>query len=330
MLLEKGAAYQSDIGWLTSKIAPYYNFSGFGVTYNFITYPNIIDENCYNYKFYDTVDKKIKDCKIYSLFSHFKGNGFEFQRIIGPKKNDTVSVSLFDNNKKIKTTFIHNFNDINYYTNLIYRDRNVLIMQDFHNGKWYHTNANVFHEALSYATKTKKPFNVSIFWGDFYEVQKKGTGYVMATLEEWRKLVLKELGHLIPFIVRRTKTGRIDVGITRNKIFLTAPTALRVTHPLTGILKNCRYLGDFVLDEEDTKKLPEIYPGFCFTRLSKCVRLPQIHNLDFFGSEDMKFMKKTEYNNMPLTNEPFIIFLFQITRIQNGLKATIMYFIVHH
>ena len=62
MLLEKGAAYQSDIGWLTSKIAPYYNFSGFGVTYNFITYPNIIDENCYKYKFYDTVDKKIKDC----------------------------------------------------------------------------------------------------------------------------------------------------------------------------------------------------------------------------------------------------------------------------
>ena len=213
MLLEKGAAYQSDIAWLTSKIAPYYNFSGFGVTYNFITYPNIIDENCYKYKFYNTVDKKIKDCKIYSPFSHFKGNGFEFQRIIGPKKNDTVLVSLFDNNKKIKTTFIHNFNDINYYINLIYRDRNVLIMQDFHNGKWYHTNANLFHEATSYATKTKKPFNVSNFLGDFYEVQKKGTGYVMGTLEEWRKLVLKGLGYLMPFIVRRTKAGRIDVGL---------------------------------------------------------------------------------------------------------------------
>ena len=71
---------------MTSKIAPYYNFSGFGVTYNFITYPSIIDENCYKYKFFDTVDKKIKDCKIHSQFSHFKGNGFEFQRIIGSKK----------------------------------------------------------------------------------------------------------------------------------------------------------------------------------------------------------------------------------------------------
>ena len=79
LLLEKGVAYQNDIGQWTSKIAPYYNFSGFGLTYNFITYPNIIDKNCYKYKFYDPVDKKIKDCKIYSPFSHFKENGFEFQ-----------------------------------------------------------------------------------------------------------------------------------------------------------------------------------------------------------------------------------------------------------
>ena len=59
----------------------------------------------------------------------------------------------------------------------------------------------------------------------------------MGTLEEWRKLVLKGLGYLMPFIVLRTKTGRIDVGITRNRIFLTAPTALRVTDPLRHIKK---------------------------------------------------------------------------------------------
>ena len=78
--------------------------------------------------------------------------------------------------------------------------------------------------------------------GNFYEVQKKGTGYVMWTLEEWIKLTIKGLSYLMPFFVRRTSTGCIDVGIKRNKIFLTAPTALRVTHPLTSILKNCRYL----------------------------------------------------------------------------------------
>ena len=30
----------------------------------------------------------------------------------------------------------------------------------------------------------KTPFNVSNFGGDFFEVQKKGTGYVMGTLNE--------------------------------------------------------------------------------------------------------------------------------------------------
>ena len=70
---------------MTSSVANYYNFSGFGVTYNLILYPKIIDEYSYKYKFYATV-KKTRDCKIYLPFSHYKGNGFEFQRIIGPKK----------------------------------------------------------------------------------------------------------------------------------------------------------------------------------------------------------------------------------------------------
>ena len=36
LLLEEGAVYQNDIGWMTSAIAGYFNFLGFGVTYNFI------------------------------------------------------------------------------------------------------------------------------------------------------------------------------------------------------------------------------------------------------------------------------------------------------
>ena len=144
------------------------HFSGFGVTYNFILYPKLIDKYSYKYKFYDTVEKK--DCKIYLPFSNYNGNGFEFQRIIGPKKNGSVSVSLFDNNKKIKTTFIHNFREINYYTNMIYRDRNSLFIKDSITGG----SENIFHEATYYATKTKTPFDVSNFFRNFYEVQEKG------------------------------------------------------------------------------------------------------------------------------------------------------------
>ena len=103
------------------------------------------------------------------------------------------------------------------------------------------------------------------------------------------KISTKGLGNLMPFIVRRTSSGRIDAGITRNNIFLTAPASLIVSYPLTDILKNCRYLGDFQLDETDTKELQAIYPDFCFTFLSKFVRLPQIRDIDFFGAEDMRF-----------------------------------------
>ena len=53
--------------------------------------------------------KEIRDCKIYSPFSHYKGNGFEFKRLIGPKREGKILVSLFDDYKKIKTTFIHNY-----------------------------------------------------------------------------------------------------------------------------------------------------------------------------------------------------------------------------
>ena len=132
----------------------------------------------------------------------------------------------------------------------------------------------------NYATKTKTSFNVSNFGGDFYEVQKKGTGYVMGTLVEWRKLVPKGEGRLMPFIVRRTLNRHIDVGITGDVIFLTPPRELR-TQSKEGILKNCKYLGRFVLTEVDTRQLQAMYPGFCFTFLEKFVCLPQIWDIDF-------------------------------------------------
>ena len=57
-MLEKGPAYQNDIDWMTLPIAGYFNFQGFGLTYNFILYPKTIDENSYKYKFYDNVEKR--------------------------------------------------------------------------------------------------------------------------------------------------------------------------------------------------------------------------------------------------------------------------------
>ena len=67
------------------------------LTYNFILYTDLVDDNCYNYKFFDTVEEEIRDCRIYSPFTHIQGSGFESEGLIGTKGKDNVSVRLFDN-----------------------------------------------------------------------------------------------------------------------------------------------------------------------------------------------------------------------------------------
>ena len=108
--------------------------------------------------------KKITDCKIYSPFSHFKGNGFDFKRLIGPKKMIQSRLVFLIMIKKIKTTFIHNFKDVNYYANIIYRDRNNSFINDFLTGKWFGTSEKLFLEATDYATKTKYHLMLAFFF----------------------------------------------------------------------------------------------------------------------------------------------------------------------
>ena len=144
----------------------------------------------------------------------------------------------------------------------------------------------------------------------------------MGTLREWQKLVPKGDGHLMPFILRKTTSGIIEVRITRNTIFFTPPIALRLSYPRTGILKNCKYLRDYKLTEADTKELQAIYPGFCFTYLSMFVRLPIIHNIDVFGAEDMVLLEKTENNKVPLPDFPMMNFFSSNNQCSKWFKNT--------
>ena len=78
LLLEKGPAYQNYIDYLTLKSIWYVKKSNHA--YRFMLWPKIIEQYSYIYKFWDTVGKKIRDCKIYSPFSHFIEKGFMFER----------------------------------------------------------------------------------------------------------------------------------------------------------------------------------------------------------------------------------------------------------
>ena len=73
MLFQKGPTYQNDIGYLSLKSS--YLIKKDPKTYHFELRQDLIKLYSWSYKFYDVVDKKIKDCKIYSPFTHLINRG---------------------------------------------------------------------------------------------------------------------------------------------------------------------------------------------------------------------------------------------------------------
>ena len=65
-----------------------------------------------------------------------------------------------------------------------------------------------------------------------------------------------------------------------------------------------------------------IYQGFCFTFLSKFVRLPLIHDIDVFGAKDMILMKKTESNKVPLPDFPMMNVFISNNQYSKSFKNT--------
>ena len=164
LLIEKGATYQKDIGYLIFQVCNIFDVEKFApLTYNCIIHPKLLNDNCYNYEFDDTIEKKIRDYKIYSPFSLFKDNGFEFERSIGQYKKDNVSIRLFDNYTKIQYLFTYDFDNRRVYGNNIYRDINLIFTYDKKNNQWYGTNPNLLLEATYFATKENVHFNTVKF-----------------------------------------------------------------------------------------------------------------------------------------------------------------------
>ena len=174
LLIEKDPAYQNQIGYLISEISGIFDMKNVApLTYHFILHPNILYNYCHYYKFYDTVEKKIRALQIYSPFSHLTGNGFKFKRIIGQDKKDTVTIRLFNDFTKVQNVFMHNFNNSWVYGKNIYRDINLMFTYDTNNKQWFETNPKLLLEATYFATKEKGLFNAEKFFKQFYGIEKR-------------------------------------------------------------------------------------------------------------------------------------------------------------
>ena len=103
LLLEKGAAYLCDIDYLMLKSDWY--IQDINHTYRFKLYPKIIDNYSYKYKFWDTIEKTIRDGQIYSPYSQFLGKGFNFEREV--IKGLNLIVRLNEEQTLIESFFLH-------------------------------------------------------------------------------------------------------------------------------------------------------------------------------------------------------------------------------
>ena len=115
-----------------------------------------------------------------------------------------------------------------------------------------------------------------------------------------------------------TIKGHSIITIDSYKQFFTPPIIIRKSYD--NLLKNCKYFGKYLLNDEDKKQLRYLYHGFVFNELVRFARFPS-SQLDGFGSADIIFMKKTEYNKIPYVTMNIFIFVILNNDYKKWLNA---------
>ena len=138
LLLEKGPSYLCDIDKVVLKSAWYIKPAA--NIYKFILTSEIVDRHSYKYKFWDTKEKKIRDCKSYLPYSQLLGKGFIFER----KEIKDMNLIVRLNEEQ---TLLESF--------LLHRSTKGGTEHFFFLGKYYYRDINLFYV---YDTVTKQWF----------------------------------------------------------------------------------------------------------------------------------------------------------------------------
>ena len=145
-LLDKGSNSKNDIDYVTATLTDNYDLPEIAPQkYNIVLDPQVINDNCYRYQFYDNVDKRIKFAKIYSPFSHLK-SGIIFKGENDNVKNNKVIFQLVQNYTKIRRVFLQNSDEKAKITTRLYRDLNGKFVKELQrNGtnRWWATNSSL-------------------------------------------------------------------------------------------------------------------------------------------------------------------------------------------
>ena len=117
LLLKKGAAYQNDIKEVKLWTgAPGTTFER--TSFLFQLSDQVIAYFSWQYKFYNVVENKVRNCKIYSPDDHFFNTGLTFKY-----NNSTYTVEIDDKNQNIIGTF--DYERYNFDFDSVHQDKHV-------------------------------------------------------------------------------------------------------------------------------------------------------------------------------------------------------------
>ena len=266
-LLDKGAASKNDITYVTSFLTPNFNLPDIAPQkYELVLNPEIINNNSFNYQFYDVNDKRLKFAKIYSPFSHFK-SGFEFKGENDPNKNNKVLIRLIDNSK-IRCIFLYPKKKQWKIEKNLYRDMNTKFISTGSGGrsKWDSTHPKLFllteEETLKGEVFDTASFMKQLYWDKHFVKDGNGKYPVIGT-----PLTSVFNGHIQPFIQRPLKVTLIKEG--RFWIYGSPDKKKHSIGGFDSILDNCKYYGDHTLTAGDKKIIEKNFPNFLFNTLSQ-------------------------------------------------------------
>ena len=265
-LLDKGAASKNDITYMTSFLTSNFNLPDVAPQkYKLVLNPEIINNNSFNYQFYDIKDKRLKFAKIYSPFSHFK-SGFEFKGENNPNKNNKVLIRLIDNSK-IRCIFLQSKNKQWEIEKNLYRDINTKFVRSQGNNNtnnWDSTHPKLFllgeKETLKGEVFDTASFMKQLYWDKHFVTDQKGKYPVIGT-------PLTSAFNSMTQPIIQTQTA---VTIRHSRPFYSYGTPDEKKHKLSfdSIIDNCSYGGSYKLTNDDKKKIEKNFPNFSFDSLN--------------------------------------------------------------
>ena len=202
--------------------------------------------------------KKIRDGQIYSPCSQFLGKGFNFER--KALKGLNLIVRLNEEQTYIESFFLHRRSSgETEYLNFIlrkayYRDINLHFVYDKQNKQWFSSGPELFNEAICEKVRNRN-FSLKEFATKYYQVDKKGNGYVIGDINQ--RNALGNSKYLMPLIFQNN-----NIWIAPNETFYMAANLAQMRGRTFLSQNGIKYMGTYKLKDDDLKEFCSMFPNF--------------------------------------------------------------------